>query len=283
VADQVERPMVNATMHPTLHLPTSTVVPATERVNGMVAGPSTAEREAVRQLPSGWPVMHQTWDKLLFMHWPIDIARLRPLIPSGLEIDTWNGTAWLGITPLTIYSMRPPFLPAVPLVSSTHELNIRTYVFRDNVPGVWFFSLDASNWLAVFGARLGYSLPYFHSRISLTEEGNRIHFDSRRSPSTTPAELHATWQAGSRLPETSPDTLDFFLTERYCLYSASRRGLYRARIHHRPWPLCTAHLEAFRSTVAAADGLVDPAGEPVLHAQADPLDVWVWPPEKLDE
>jgi uncharacterized protein len=177
--------------------------------------------------------------------------------------------------------MRPPFFPAVPLISSTHELNVRTYVHRDNVPGVWFVSLDASNWLAVCGARVGFSLPYFHARMFLRAEGNRIQFESQRSPSAIPAGLCATWQLGPRVPEAPPETLDFFLIERYCVYSANGRGLYRSRIHHRPWPLCTASLEALWSTIATADGLEEPAGEPMLHAQTEPLDVWVWPPEKV--
>jgi uncharacterized protein len=239
------------------------------------------DRLAARRSPPGWPVMYQTWDKLLFMHWPIDAQRLRPLIPRGLEIDTWDGTAWIGMTPFTIYGVRPPCLPALPFVSSTHELNVRTYVYRDKLPGVWFFSLDASNWLAVCAARLGFYLPYFHARMSLEEERSKIRFQSHRSPSPIPAEFQATWQLGSPLPEASPNTRDFFLIERYCLYSANEHRLYRSRIHHRPWPLRTARLETFRSTIGTADGLDDPIGEPILHAQADPLRVAIWPPERI--
>jgi len=109
---------------------------------------------SIRTRPSGWPVMYQTWDKLLFLHWPIAAELLRPLIAPRLCLDTFEGRAWVGVTPFTMWGIRPTLLPSLPVLSQSHELNVRTYVHMEDVPGVWFFSLDASNALAVLGARL---------------------------------------------------------------------------------------------------------------------------------
>src|SRR5215211_3970667 len=156
--------------------------------------------------------MMQTWGKLLFLHWRVPAGLLRPLVPAGLEIDLFDGSAWVGMTPFTMWGIRPPLLPALPLVSRSHELNVRTYVHRDGIPGVWFLSLDASNALAVLGARLAFHLPYFHARMRLDEAGSAIRFSSRRAHPRAPrAALEAEWSRGEPLGEARPDTLDFFL------------------------------------------------------------------------
>jgi uncharacterized protein YqjF (DUF2071 family) len=163
-------------------------------------------------------------------------------------------------------------------VSSSHELNVRTYVHLSGVPGVWFFSLDASNPLVVSGARLAFHLPYFTARMSLKQRDRTIYFASRRTRRhVPPAEFEATWTVGDRLGEAQPGSLDFFLIERYCLYSARGDALYRARIFHRPWPLRKAHLSSFRSTMIESQGLPSPKGEPLVHQQGEPLRVGVWP------
>jgi uncharacterized protein len=186
------------------------------------------------------------------------------------------------VTPFTIWGIRPTLLPALPLVSSAHELNVRTYVHLDGVPGVWFFSLDATNPLAVLGARLGYALPYFQALMTLEEQEQTIRFTSRRMHVGAPAaQFEATWTGGEFLPELAPDTLDFFLIERYCLYSASGGSLYRGRIFHPPWPLRRATLSGLSSTMIQAQGLLEPVGEPLLHFQAAPLDVEIWPLEEV--
>lgn len=244
---------------------------------------TTADRTLVRQRPHGLPVMHQTWDKLLFLHWPVEKEQLRRLVPAGLEIDAWEGTAWIGVTPFTIRGIRPPLLPPLPMISNSHELNVRTYVQKDGVPGVWFLSLDASNALAVLGARIGFSLPYFRAEMELTMHGNRIDFRSARTHSSAaPAEFQATWQVGSPQPDAVPGTRDFFLIERYCLYASTGDRLYRAQIHHRPWPLCTASVDRLASNVIQSHGLPEPRGAPLVHAQSEPLQVWTWRPKRID-
>ncbi|HEY0384863.1 MAG TPA: DUF2071 domain-containing protein, partial [Pyrinomonadaceae bacterium] len=124
-----------------------------------------SDRLALRERPAGWPLGQMNWGKLLFMHWPIEARLLRPLIPQRLVIDTFDGSAWIGVVPFTMWGVRPTFVPPVPGLSQFHELNVRTYVHLDGVPGVWFHSLDAASRLAVWGARTFFHLPYFNARM----------------------------------------------------------------------------------------------------------------------
>ncbi len=237
-----------------------------------------ADRLTVRSRPPGWPIMYQSWGNLLFVHWPIPAESLRPLIPEPLVIDTFDGSAWVGITPFTMWGVRPVLSPPLPVLSRSHELNVRTYVHLDGVPGVWFFSLDANNPLAVLGARLAFYLPYFTARMSLERRDQTVHFASRRTRlHAAPAEFEAAWTVGDGLPQAEPGSLDFFLVERYCLYSARQDSLYCARIFHRPWPLRRARLLSCRSTMLESQGLPSPKGYPLLHQQGEPLNVRVWP------
>jgi|SRR5829696_3401084 len=236
-------------------------------------------RLAVRQRPPGWPIMYQTWGKLLFLHWPVPAEQLRPLIPEPLAIDTFDSTAWVGITPFTMWGVRPVISPSLPFLSESHEINVRTYVHLDGVPGIWFFSLDANNPIAVWGARLAFHLPYFNARMSLEQRDRAIHFASRRTQrGAASAEFEAVWTVGDRLPQSEPGSLQFFLTERYILYSARKGALYRARIFHRPWPLHEASLLSCRSAMMESQGLPSLGeGVPLLHQQGEPLRVRVWP------
>lgn len=243
----------------------------------------TVDRLAVRTPPGGWPIMYQSWGKLLFLHWPVPAELLRPLIPEPLAIDTFDGTAWVGITPFTMWSVRPVFLPSLPYLSESHEINVRTYVHLDRVPGIWFFSLDANNPVAAWGARLAFHLPYFKARMSLEQRDRTIYFASARTHrNAARSEFEAAWTVGRRLPQSEPGSLDFFLTERYVLYSARKGALYRARIFHEPWPLHQARLLSYRSTMMETQGLPSPdRDDPLLHQQGEPLRVRVWPLAKV--
>ncbi len=227
--------------------------------------------------------MHQTWDCLLFLHWPVAVAQLRPLVPRDLEIDTYGDTAWIGVTPFTMRGVRPPLLPPPPLLSRTHEINVRTYVRHGGVPGIWFLSLDANNLLAVLGARLVFHLPYFQARMHLSRENRTVRFSSHRTRGAAPpADFQGAWQLGEGLPAAAPGTLEFFLIERYCLYTKASGGrLLRGRIHHVPWPLRSAKLLHLASTMIESHGLPPPAEEPLLHAQSEPLRVGIWPLETV--
>lgn len=238
------------------------------------------DRLSIRQRPSGLPLMHQHWGKLLFLHRRIEEALLRPLVPAALEIDTFDGSAWIAVTPFTMWGIRASFLPPIPGASAFHELNVRTYVHLNGVPGVWFFSLDAANALAVWGARRFYHLPYFKAEMGLEQKGKSIEYSSKRIDS--PAELRATWNIGEPLPESQAETLQFFLTERYCLYAEHRGQLYRARIFHPPWSLQTATLSALDSTMIESAGLPTPHGESLLH-YSEEIGVDIWPLKKVHQ
>jgi uncharacterized protein YqjF (DUF2071 family) len=220
--------------------------------------------------------MHQTWGKLLFMHWRIDANLLRPLIPNALEIESFDGSAWIAIAPFTMWDIRafPPYFPALPGLSSAHELNVRTYVHYDHVPGVWFFSLDCNSAAAVLGARAFFHLPYYRADIDLEQGDDRIDYSLKRldHPAATFA---ASWRIGDPSPRSQPGSLEFFLTERYCLYSEDDGELFRARIQHQPWPLQKAELMSFKSTMIESHGLPSPKGEPLLH-YCEELSVEVW-------
>jgi uncharacterized protein YqjF (DUF2071 family) len=241
--------------------------------------PSKADRLAIRERPEGMPVMHQDWGKLLFMHWRIPAEILRPHIPARLAIDTFDDSAWIAVTPFTMWDIRafPPLLPPVPGLSRMHELNVRTYVHLDGVPGVWFFSLDANGTIAVLTARTFFHLPYFNAEMKLDQHSQTIVYTSRRTERDAPrARFDATWQIGERLPESKPGTLEFFLTERYCLYTAHGDDLYRCRIAHAPWPLQRARLSSFNSNMIESHGLPTPDGAPLLHyAEAISVDIWM--------
>jgi uncharacterized protein len=150
------------------------------------------------------------------------------------------------------------------------------------VPGVWFFSLDASNTLAVLGARVALGLPYFRAHMRLQEEHAGIQITSTRTHPWAPAaRFEATLSHGEPLPSPPPESLHFFLVKRYCLYTVHWRRLYRVRIFHRPWPLRRVERLSFTSTMLESQGLPTLSEDPRLQAQSEPLRVGIWPPERL--
>jgi uncharacterized protein YqjF (DUF2071 family) len=240
-----------------------------------------SDSRAIQGRPRGVPLMRQYWGKLLFVHWPVDAELLRPLVPSQLSIDTFDGKAWIGVVPFTMWGIRASFLPPIPGASAFHELNVRTYVHFKGVPGVWFFSLDAECRLAVWGARTFYHLPYFNAEMSLRQVGNSIQYHSKRTDDRgAAAQLDVAWTIGEPLAQTRPGSLGFFLTERYCLYASHCEKLYRARIFHQPWPLRSAALDSYESTMVESIGIHEPKGEPVLH-YAEELGVDIWSLRKV--
>jgi len=240
------------------------------------------DRLAARDRPEGQPVMHQNWGKLLFMHWRINKDLLRPHIPSELEIDTFGDSAWIGIIPFTMWDIRalPPFVPPIPGLSAMHELNVRTYVHYDGVPGVWFFSLDTNSAAAALAARTFFHLPYYTAEIDIERDEQQFNYALRRNEDP-PAEFEATWIVGKRLPLSQARSREFFLTERYVLYTENHGELYRARVHHQPWPLCEATLADFSSNILEANGLPKLKTEPVVH-YAEEVNVDIWFLESLD-
>jgi uncharacterized protein YqjF (DUF2071 family) len=235
-------------------------------------------------LPHGPWIMKQAWHDLLFAHWPVPLAALRPLIPPQLEIDTFAGQAWLGVVPFRMSGVRLRGTPPMPGLSRFPELNVRTYVIRDGRPGVWFFSLDAANALAVMGARLAFHLPYFHAAMRCEENAGWIHYQSVRRHGGTPlTSLRAQYQAVGETFNAQPGTLEYFLTERYCLYTADRSGrIIRCDIHHPAWALQLAEASFQENTMAGAAGISLAAPQPQLLHFARRQDVVVWLPRRLD-
>ncbi|MDQ3803456.1 MAG: DUF2071 domain-containing protein [Acidobacteriota bacterium] len=235
------------------------------------------DRLSIRKRPRGLPLMRQWWGKLLFMHWPVAPKLLRPLVPPMLSIDTFEGQAWVGVVPFTMWGVRPYVTPPFPGLSAFHELNVRTYVHFDGVPGVIFLSMDINSPVAAWCARQFFFLPYYHARMSLRQRDRTIDYASDRvAADPGPAAFRATWTFDEPLPQSEPDSLAFFLTERYCLYTAYREQLYRLRVSHAPWPLRRAALASHDSTVLEALGLPAPPGDPLLH-YADALKVDIFP------
>lgn len=224
------------------------------------------------------------WHDLLFMHWPVPAGWLRQLIPPVLELDTFDGSAWLGVVPFRMESVRPRFLPALPWLSSFPELNLRTYVTHRGKPGIWFFSLDAHNPIAVRLARATFALPYFDAEMSCETRDEEVRYESVRThKGAPPAKFVASYRPVGERFDSRPGTLENFLTERYCLYSAGVDGNSRVRrgdIHHWLWPLQRAEVEVEELDMTARIGVTLPKTEPTLH-YAHRLDVVAWPPKRI--
>jgi uncharacterized protein YqjF (DUF2071 family) len=232
-----------------------------------------------------WPVpstpwiLRQSWHDLMFAHWPVARDRLRELVPSFLEIDTFDAEAWLGIVPFHLSDLSPRGVPALPWISAFNEINVRTYVVYDGIPGVYFFSLDANSAVAVAGATTLFHLPYFLADIRLEEERGRILYGSQRKSST--AEFEAQYAPAGPVFEPVAGTLEYWLTERYCLYAQDTASkAYRVEIHHRPWQLQTAEAQIALNSMADAAGIRLPSMAPLLHF-ARRQDVLTWSPEEL--
>lgn len=242
-------------------------------------------RAAVRTpvVPRGPWALSMRWHDLLFMHWPVPEEVLRPMIPGSLAVDTFGGSAWLGVVPFRMSGVRPRPLPAVERISDFPEINLRTYVVgADGEAGVWFFSLDAASRLAVRLARTFYGLPYFDARMSCHPEGGWVRYESVRTHrGAPPARFAGRYRPRGSVFEAAPGSLEDFLTGRYLLYSAGRGGrLMRAAIRHRPWPLQLAEIDVDRLEMTSQVGLEEPSREPLLHF-ARYLEVVAWFPEEV--
>ena len=237
-------------------------------------------------LPNRPWVMAQRWHDLLFAHWPVSPDVMRPLVPEELELDLFDGRAWVGVVPFRMSGVRLRFLPAVPGVGAFPELNVRTYARLGERAGVHFFSLDATSRVAVETARAWFRLPYYRARMRLEHEGTdvlyRSHRVDARGPGLRHAELTARYGPVGPPEPARPGTLEHFLTERYWLFTRARSGeLVVGPIHHAPWPLQPAEASIESNTMAAAAGIVLPEVEPhLLFARF--VNVRVWAPAAAD-
>lgn len=233
-------------------------------------------------LPSAHWAMTQRWNDLLFAHWPVPAAEIAPLVPPGLCVDTFDGSAWVGIVPFWMDQIHTRGLPAIPGAHRFPELNLRTYVREphSNLSGVYFFSLDAGNPLAVAAARTVYKLPYYWSKMSIKPVGEReFLYSSKRRFVKPSARLRVRYRSLGQAADKYG--LEQFLTERYALYTADRGGaLFKGNIHHLPWPLERAEAEFEVNELPAAHGIQLPDTAPVLHYSRE-LVVYVWAIEPL--
>ena len=223
------------------------------------------DRLAPAVRPGGRPAGYQRWRRLTFLHWRVPPEAVAGTLPAGLELDTYDGAAWVGLVPFSMEGVRPRWFPAVPGVSAFPETNVRTYVTRVNAdgvrePGVYFYSLDAGKWLAVAIARGLWRLPYFRASMTVARDGDRVFYESRRlwpGPRGAGGRIDVT-ATGPPAPA-EPGTLDHFLAERYLLFThkAGRNGrgpILRGQVHHTPYPLRPARVERLDDSLVAAAG-----------------------------
>jgi uncharacterized protein YqjF (DUF2071 family) len=227
-------------------------------------------------------MMRQVWRHLGFLHWPVDGAAIASLLPPGLQVDTFDGVAYVGLVPFTIPLSRLPRL-GLPVAPAFHELNLRTYVHHQGRdPGVWFFSLEAASRLAVTGARVGYHLPYFHARMSMElSDGPSIDYRSRRLTAGPPAEFSGRYSPTGPASPAAVGSLEFFLAERYLLYAWNGRALSTARVHHAPYPLQSAAAFDVHQSLTSAAGLPPIVGPPTLVHYAREVDVRIEGPRRV--
>lgn len=232
--------------------------------------------------PEGRWALSMRWHDLLFMHWPVPHDLLRPLVPPALELDTFDGSAWLGVVPFSMSGVRPRYVPGFSRVSDFPELNLRTYVTAGGKPGIWFFSLDAHNPLAVRLARATFHLPYFDAEMYCREQADgSLHYRSLR----THRRAAGARFVGSYRPTGDPieaGDLERFLTARFCLYATDSAGrLLRGEIHHGDWPLQPAEAEIEKLDMTRQIGLDLPDTDPLLHFSRR-LDVIAWLPQRAE-
>jgi len=241
-----------------------------------VSFPTLESRLAVRERPARAHVMHQRWESLLFLHWHWDAAEIQRTLPPGLFVDTFQGDAWLAIVPFYMRGIRPRLCPAVPGISDFLEVNVRTYVHdHQGRPGVWFYSLDCNQPLAVWTARTFFHLPYQHARMKAEISDGCIDYHCKRRGE--PAASHFRYRIAAESQAAEPGSLAFFLAERYLLFSWTPRGIRCGQVNHLPYPLAEASLEAWDVNPLLQAGFPDPQRPPDHIFGSSGVDVAVYP------
>lgn len=254
--------------------------------------PTMAQRLAERERPEGAPVMRQRWARLLFLHWAWEPAAIQATLPPGLTVDLHEGRAWVGVVPFFMERVRPRGLPAVPGISNFLELNVRTYVHdAQGRPGVWFYSLDANQWLAVKVARTLFYLPYEHATMSASVtpraagNGCEVDFRSRRAGEEGESRFSYQTPAETKAKEAKRGSLEFFLVERYRLFAWDGRGgrLFSGRVHHTPYQITTDPQVTWSDQTMALAGFDVDGRAPEHVAAARAVDVEIWPLKQVAE
>jgi uncharacterized protein YqjF (DUF2071 family) len=226
-----------------------------------------------------WPVMYHQWNWISFIHWRYPVAVVQPMVPAGLTVEAFDGSAWIGLTPFLMEGVRAPGVPAVPWLSRFPEINVRTYV-RDGRgrSGIWFLSLDAARLPAVLAARASYRLPYFWSDMAVRVSDGRLEYRSRRRlPPLRRARCHAEVALGAPLDEPARDQLAHFLTARFRLFTVIAGRIAAAEAEHDDWPLHHGELRRLDQNLVQSAGLPPPIGSPLVHASAGvPVRIGMW-------
>ena len=229
--------------------------------------------------------MYQRWTDLLFLHWEYSVEAIQATLPDGLFADTFGGKAYLGIVPFFMRNIRPRFLPALPWISNFMEMNLRTYVYdRSGVPGVWFYSLDANRRLAVEVARRFFHLPYEHAKMksARTPAGSISYESVRMGKLRDTGACSFEYRAGVELKEPAPESLEFFLVERYWLYVADGKRLLRGAVVHKPYPLTRAEVPVWNDHLLALNGFMSTGRPPDHILMSRGVEVSVYPLERVD-
>lgn len=243
----------------------------------MQVPPSLEERASLTRRPDSFALMYQRWHSLLFLHWEMEAEVLAATLPPGLFLDTYEGKAYLGLVPFYMEGVRPRFCPPVKGLSNFLEMNLRTYVYdREGRSGVWFYSLDANQPLAVGLARRFVHLPYQHSKMSARrDEDGWIRYSCRRAWTQVEMEFH--YRGVGEVSQAWPGTLEFFLAERYLLYSYSNGSLYCGRVHHQAYPLQRAEVRVWSDRILGLNGFDCVGRSPDLAHYSRGVDVEVFP------
>ncbi len=242
----------------------------------MSVTPTLESRLAFRDRPTRAHVMNQRWESLLFLHWRWDTAEIQRTLPPGLFVDTFQGEAWLAIVPFYMRGIRPRFCPPVPGISNFLELNVRTYVHDDQGrPGVWFYSLDCNQPLAVWTARTFFHLPYQHARMQAAISDTEIAYNCQRRGEANESRFRYHIQPQTHVAE--PGSLQFFLAERYLLFSKAPKGIRCGQVHHTPYPLADVKLETWDVKPLLQAGFADPSRPPDHIIGSPGVDVLVYP------
>lgn len=231
-------------------------------------------------LPARPWALTMEWHDLALLHWPIDPDQVQRLLPDGLQIETRDGAAWLGVVPFVMRNVRPRWLPSAPGAANFPELNLRTYVTYRGEPGVWFFSLDAGSKLAVRGARLGFGLPYFDARMQCERSSTQIRYASERTHrGAPPATLQASWELPQTYAPPAAGTLAHWFVERYRMYVVLRGRIRVGHIAHAPWQLAETKVALATCDMARLCG-IELRGAPAHVHAAAPLTVAGWLPSQ---
>ena len=245
-----------------------------------LSAPDTARRLLARSPDGRRPqLMYHRWESLLFLHWRLPAARIQETLPAGLTVDTFNGDAYLAVVPFFMQNVRPIGGPAIPWISHFLELNVRTYAYDEaGVPGVWFYSLDCNQPLAVAAARLLTGLRYMHAEMSATR-GAIVEYRSRRRSSEQLARYR--YRGVGAAHDCAPESFEFFVLERYYLFAKRGSSLVRGQVAHAPYQFREAQVEEFSTLPAQLDGFAEITGAPTHMCYVDGFDVNVYATEKI--